>query len=150
MMPDSDYVNTEAANDITNAVHALNRVITAQVRKSTAEKLNQIEEWLEHAMGGKPSQLHLTNPSQQFIVTCDLEPLMKLLGGAWDKVVEEAYEKAKAQSGRRAILTEGEEGNFLGAVKRKAPPSANARQFISDADVKLTIEDQNYRKEEAP
>ncbi len=108
--------------------------IKTSVDLVVALKMRAIEYWLQSCVGGPPAQVHLTNPKQQFNIVCDVSGLMRILGGEWLRVIADAEAKASAQAGRRGIQTEGEEGNFLGSVKKfkTTPPDFSEAGLNAD------------------
>lgn len=116
------------------------------------DKYQQIETWLEHTLGGTPDQIHLSDLRQQLSMVVDLQPLLRILGGKWERVLCEGMDKMEQQRNAksRGLAQDREEGWSLSLGKTKkgltgAP--AGAKEFRSASSVAMDVSGKAYDQE---
>lgn len=67
------------------------------VVKELADKIAAVDDFIANVLGGKPSQVSLRSPDQLFNVT-NLAPLLKIVGGGWNRVLEDAERNRRQKS----------------------------------------------------
>lgn len=89
-----------------------------------------IHQWLCHTFGAHPDQLVVTDPGQNFHPVVDLEPLMVLLGGAWERCAKRCHEvKASTDDKRTGVVLntgDAKDGSFLADAAARGRAAAAA------------------------